>query len=350
MASKPTVTLTLAGDEKKLTEAFDRVGAASKAMGDKVSSTKGDFDSVGRSTDNFVDKADGAESKAIGFTDTLSGLQGAMQGLTDPTLSTGERLAVLGQAAADLAGGFANLVIPALGKMGSALLASSAGQWVLNAAQSTGTVITGALTTAFGALNTVMRANPILTVITIIGLLVGAFILLWNKSEGFRNFFIGMWNGIKTVVGKVVDWIKGAWNGVVDFFSKLPGRITGFFRGLGEGIKNIFKGAVNVLIDLLNGGIGLINGLLHGINNVSGLLGIPAIPDIPKIPRLHTGGVVDGMPGTEQLRVLQAGERVTTSSQAGSGGRLVISAGADSALASFLMSLERKGIIRWQGA
>jgi hypothetical protein len=32
---------------------------------------------------------------------------------------------------------------------------------------------------------------------------------------------------------------------------------------------------------------------------------------------MHTGGIVPGAPGTETLRILQAGERVTPSSRAG---------------------------------
>lgn len=370
MASKPTVTLTLAGDEKKLTEsfartesagqamvgsveqgsaklgsAFDKVGSASKAMGDKVSSSSEDFDQVGRSTDDFVDKADGAESKAIGFTDSLSGMQGIMQGLSDDSLSTTDRLAVLGQGAADLAGGMANLIIPALGSFGSMLASTAAGQWALNAAQTAWNGITTASAAAMRLLNAAFVASPIGWIVLGIGAIVTAFVLLWNKSAAFRDFFIGIWNAIKTAVGVVVDWIKSAWNGVIDFFRGLPDKITGFFRSLGDGIKNIFKGAVNVVIDLLNKGIGLINSLIHGINNVSGLIGIPAIPDIPKIPRLHSGGVVPGLPGQERLMVLQGGEKVSTSTQGG--GRLIVE--GDGALAQLIMKMIRTGEIRLEG-
>lgn len=70
------------------------------------------------------------------------------------------------------------------------------------------TVATHAQTAAQWLLNAALHASPITWVITAIGLLVGAFALLWNKVEGFRNFWINIWNGIVSVVKGAVDWIK----------------------------------------------------------------------------------------------------------------------------------------------
>lgn len=374
MASKPTVTLTLAGDEKQLTEsfgktetagdsmvtsveqgsaklssAFDKVGTASKSMGDKVGSTASDFDNVGRSTEDFADKADGAESKAIGFTDTLSGAQGIMQGLSDQSLSTGDRLAVLGQGVADLAGGFANLVIPAIGSFGSKLAATAAGQWALNAAQTVWNGITVASAAAMRLLNAAFVASPIGWIVLAIGGLVTAFVILWNKSAAFRDFFIGMWNGIKSTVGSVVSWIKGAWDGVTGFFSNLPGRIGSALGALPGIVKNVFKGVVNTVVDALNWFLDhTINWLINRVNDISGVIGIPAIPTIPHIPRMHSGGVVPGMPGEERVMVLQGGETVNTSSQGG-GGRVTFAGDLDSGLARIIMKLVNDGDIRFEG-
>jgi len=343
MASKPTVTLTFDGDETKLTDAFERVGAASKQMSSEVgAASKSGVDSVGASTDVMVEKADGAESKFIGFTDTISGVQGALEGLSDPTLTAGERMAILGQAGADMAGGFANLVIPALGRFGSAIAATTAGTWAMTTAKAAWGSVTSGVTVAMGALNAVMRANPIMTVITIVGLLVAGFLLLWNKSEGFRNFFIGMWNAIKDVVGSVVTWIKNVWNGIPAFFTGIATTISNVFSGIGNAIKNAFRSALNFVIDLLNGAIWAINKLISGINAVPGV----DIPHIPKIPKLHTGGRVPGLPGQEVLAVLQGGEHVSTSSQGGGGGATITFAGdVDSAFASAFMMLQQRGDI-----
>jgi phage-related minor tail protein len=76
--------------------------------------------------------------------------------------------------------------------------------------------VTTGMTIAQWALNIAMRANPIGIIITLVGALVGGIVYLWNKSAGFRNFFIGVWNGIKRVVGAVVGAILGAIQAVVD--------------------------------------------------------------------------------------------------------------------------------------
>ena len=68
------------------------------------------------------------------------------------------------------------------------------------------------------AWNAALTANPIGLIITAIGLLVAAFVTLWNKCEGCRNFFKGFINliikGINTVIGglnkvkfDIPDWV-----------------------------------------------------------------------------------------------------------------------------------------------
>jgi phage-related protein len=47
------------------------------------------------------------------------------------------------------------------------------------------------------ALNVAMSLNPIALIVIAVAALVGAFIYLWNNSEGFRNFWIGLWESIK---------------------------------------------------------------------------------------------------------------------------------------------------------
>lgn len=57
-------------------------------------------------------------------------------------------------------------------------------------------------------LNITLMENPIILIIAGIVALVVAFIYLWNHCEAFRNFWIGLWNGIKTVFETV-------WNVIV---------------------------------------------------------------------------------------------------------------------------------------
>lgn len=69
------------------------------------------------------------------------------------------------------------------------------------------TLATEGATIAQKILNTVMKANWIAIIISAVIALVGAFIYLWNTSDDFRNFWIGLWEGIKKAVGAAVDWI-----------------------------------------------------------------------------------------------------------------------------------------------
>lgn len=114
----------------------------------------------------------------------------------------------------------------------------------------------GAVSGAFSALGAVLLANPIGLVIAAIAALIAAFVLLWNNCDGFRQFWIDLWNNIKEVA-------VACWNGIKDFFSSIWSAITGlaesvwnglasFFSGLWEGIKNIFStilGAIQAVIE-----------------------------------------------------------------------------------------------------
>lgn len=370
MASKPTVTLTLAGDEKKLTEsfsrtetagdsmvksisddqsklssAFDKVGTASKSMSDKVSSSSKDMaDTGGSGFDSVTESVDGAEGKFMGFHDVLDGVKGGLETLSDPSASLTDKMIGLGQAGADIAGGMASFLLPMLGSLWTKLTATTAATTALSAAQTVWNGLTAAGAVVMKLLNAAFVSSPIGWIVLLIGGLITAFVLLWNKSAAFRDFFIGMWNAIKTAFGAVVDWVKSVWNGIPGFFGGIADAIKGVFNGIGDAIKNVFKGAVNGIITVLNGIITGINFLIRGINAVNPF---DDIPSIPKIPKLHSGGIVPGMPGEEQLMVLQGGEKVSTSSQGGGGAATVEFRGdLDSGLARWFMKAVNNGDIR----
>lgn len=59
---------------------------------------------------------------------------------------------------------------------------------------------------------------PALLVVAAIGAIVGAFVLLWRRSDTFREFWIGLWDTVKGVVSGAVDWVKGAFDWVKGAF------------------------------------------------------------------------------------------------------------------------------------
>lgn len=102
------------------------------------------------------------------------------------------------------------------------------------------------ITAAISVLNAVMLANPIVLIIAAIVALIAIFVVLWNKCEWFRNFWIGLWNGIVEVVKAAWDWIKGVFNAVVDF-------VANNWQGLLLFLVNPFAGAFKLLYDNCEG-------------------------------------------------------------------------------------------------
>ena len=105
-------------------------------------------------------------------------------------------------------------------------------------------------------------------------------------------------NAIEISFGFIADLFSGflqILTGVVEF---ITGVFTGNWEKAWEGVKDIFKGIINSISATIeyfvNHAINLINGLIGGINKLTGIAGIPSIPLIPElnIPKLATGAVI----------------------------------------------------------
>lgn len=123
-----------------------------------------------------------------------------------------------------------------------------------------------AATTVWAGLKLALAAmgGPVTLVIAIIAGLVAAFVTLWNTSEEFRNFWIGLWDGIKNVCSVAWEAIKGffsgawdgvkeAWSGVSEWFtSSVVEPIKNAFTGVKDGISNVFTDAKTAVTDAWN--------------------------------------------------------------------------------------------------
>ncbi|MDB1685575.1 phage tail tape measure protein [Enterococcus durans] len=78
-----------------------------------------------------------------------------------------------------------------------------------------------------------LLTNPVFLVIAAVALLVVGFIYLWNTSEDFRNFWIGLWEGIKSAVSSAVEWIQNAWKSTGEWFNNL-------WKSIKEGADNVW--------------------------------------------------------------------------------------------------------------
>lgn len=102
-------------------------------------------------------------------------------------------------------------------------------------------IVTRAWAVAQGILNTVMSMNPLVRVALLVGVLVGALVLAYQRSEKFRTVVTAVWNGIKTTINAVWGWLSGTlWPGIKSVFgwigdtAKTVGSVVGTAWG---GIK-----------------------------------------------------------------------------------------------------------------
>lgn len=222
-----------------------------------------------------------------------------------------------------------DVIIAAIAGMGAAFAAFK----VVSIIQAVTNALEG-MTVAQWLLNVAMDANPIGLIIAAVAALVTAFVVLWNKCEGFRNFWIKLWEGIKSAAKTVTDWAtktfkslwdplekgaKNAWQGIKDVFSKVGTFFSDTFSSAWKKVKDVFSGTGEVFSGIKDGIVTafktVVNALITGINKVvkvpfDGLntvldkiqgISIAGVKpfdflswraNAPEIPKLAKGGIV----------------------------------------------------------
>lgn len=102
-------------------------------------------------------------------------------------------------------------------------------------------LITGTVMPALSGLWALMLANPISIVIAAIAAIAAAFVLLWNKCEGFRNFWINLFSSVKSTVVDAKNNVLSTFDGIKNGISS---RIEGAKNSVHNAIENI-KGFFN---------------------------------------------------------------------------------------------------------
>lgn len=87
-------------------------------------------------------------------------------------------------------------------------------------------IVQKAVTAGQAVMNAVMAANPIGLVIAAVAGLVAAFVILWNKSEAFRNFWIGLWEKIKEAASVAKEKISGWIDNIKEKFQQFKDKAT----------------------------------------------------------------------------------------------------------------------------
>lgn len=132
----------------------------------------------------------------------------------------------------------------------------------------------GVVKGAVAAFNAVLLANPIVLIIAAIAALVAAFIYLWNNCEEFRNFWINLWENIKTTAIAVWEAVSGffatAWEAIKTTAETIFGGIRDFLTGLWETITTNASGAWEGLKSAVSGAMEAIRTTVSNIwNNVT---------------------------------------------------------------------------------
>lgn len=87
-------------------------------------------------------------------------------------------------------------------------------------------------------LSAAFNVKPIVIIIGAITALVAGFMYLWTTSKNFRNFWIGLWNGIVNIVTFVVSTIGNfftvtipkLFNSLITFIASVPEKILSFLE------------------------------------------------------------------------------------------------------------------------
>ena len=324
----------------------EHIGGAAKEIGSKT--IKGAIANLGASISrigaNFLGSADDADSFAGRILPFIQNLTKKFGGIEEAAKKWGKTFA---DALIKVINFIKKIPTPILKALVVTLIGLGPAITIIMKVVAAIRMVKMAISVLSGAFS--LLASPIGLIIAAIAALVVGFILLWKKSEAFRNFWKKLWAGIKAVAKAVVSvivgyfkfWynaIKKIWSGASKFFSGIVRRIKEVFHGIpiyfrkkfkdawlaikcvfsgvgsffagiwkkikdkftsigsavGNAISNAVKTGINGIIGtaerVINKAIGFINGAIKLINKIP-KVDIPTIKEV-SFPRLAQGGVL----------------------------------------------------------
>jgi phage-related protein len=102
------------------------------------------------------------------------------------------------------------------------------------------------------------------------------------------------------------------------------------FSGIGRIVSTVFGSIVGTVKNVINTVIGIVNSVIDAIDAIQVHVHVGPVDmdwngvGIGRIPRLHSGGVVPGIPGSDVLTILQAGEKVVARGEAMGGPTIIV--------------------------
>lgn len=354
---------------------------------------------------------DVADTRAMGFRDTVTGVQDSLRAYTAFTLSTADakkqlseaekkygkdsneakraseqladtqlnvydKLLLVGNGVGDLASGFANFLVPmaavvtSMNAVSLASIRTGAAFVASKVAMVAGTVATGFMTAAQWLLNVALDANPIGLVVLAIAALVAGFIIAYKKSATFRAIIDGLSHDFMAAARAVGAFVTGA----VKWISALPGKISAIFGQAKALLGNVGRDIVAGLRDGISSGWHWVTDKINAlVNTIPGpirrALGISSPSKVMRdlfrwVPAGAAQGIADSahlvtdavrdmvqIPGSVSVPAINVtGSTASTAAAAavGSSSNPLVIRGDGSALANLLIELLR-GAIRARG-
>ena len=114
-------------------------------------------------------------------------------------------------------------------------------------------IVQKAVAAAQWLINAAMSANPIGLVVAAVAGLVAAFVVLWNKSDAFREFWINLWEKVKEITSVVVTAIKDFFTNLWADIQIIWGVVSEWFSNLWTSIKDAAMVVITPIVEFFTG-------------------------------------------------------------------------------------------------
>lgn len=126
----------------------------------------------------------------------------------------------------------------------------------------------GLVKTATLGMNTAFLASPITWVIVGIVALVAAFVVLWNKSEAFRGFWIGLFEQVKSSFMQAWQTLKPALQNLGQKFMELYQAVQPILEVLGAVLGAVLTVALGHFVGCIQGIISALTPLTNALSSL----------------------------------------------------------------------------------
>lgn len=126
--------------------------------------------------------------------------------------------------------------------------------------------------------------GPLTIVIGVVAALSAAFVTLWNTCDGFREFWINLWENIKSAASnafndlqqffsEVGEKLSEFTDSVGEFFVSIPETLSSVFSGIGDTVSEIFETVKNTLVEFGENVVEFFTSIPENISNLFSNIG-----------------------------------------------------------------------------